>query len=106
MQFHTGFGDRGTDLRVANPLHLRRVIEQARCPLVLLHAGWPFYRDWPISPPSTPMSADLSLRSPLPPGIPPIIRDVLGMAPWGKVMFATDMFTMPEIFWLAARWGR
>jgi predicted TIM-barrel fold metal-dependent hydrolase len=23
-----------------------------------------------------------------------------------KVLFATDAFTMPEIYWLAARWGR
>jgi hypothetical protein len=22
------------------------------------------------------------------------------------VLYATDAFTMPEIFWLAARWGR
>ncbi len=35
-----------------------------------------------------------------------MLRDVLGMAPLSKVMFATDAFTMPEIFWLAARWGR
>ncbi len=35
-----------------------------------------------------------------------MLRDVLGMAPLSKVLFATDAFTMPEIFWLAARWGR
>jgi hypothetical protein len=35
-----------------------------------------------------------------------MLRDVLGMAPFSKVMFATDAFVMPEIFWLAARWGR
>jgi predicted TIM-barrel fold metal-dependent hydrolase len=35
-----------------------------------------------------------------------MLRDVLGMAPLSKVMFATDAFTMPEIYWLAARWGR
>ena len=35
-----------------------------------------------------------------------MLRDMLGMAPFSKLMFATDAFTMPEIFWLAARWGR
>lgn len=35
-----------------------------------------------------------------------MLRDVLGMAPLSKVMFATDAFTMPEIYWLAAKWGR
>ena len=28
------------------------------------------------------------------------------MAPLSKVLFATDAFTMPEIYWLAVRWGR
>jgi hypothetical protein len=28
------------------------------------------------------------------------------MAHFSKIMFATDAFVMPEIFWLAARWGR
>ena len=35
-----------------------------------------------------------------------MLREILGMAPFSKVLFATDAFTMPEIFWLAARWGR
>ena len=108
VQFHTGFGDRDADLRVANPLHLRRVIEQARCPLVLLHAGWPFYRELAhFAAIYANVWLDLSLAIPFATtGIPPMIREVLGMAPWSKVMFATDAFTMPEIFWLAARWGR
>ena len=29
-----------------------------------------------------------------------------GMAHHSKLLFATDAFTMPEIFWLAAKWGR
>ncbi|MEM7281180.1 MAG: amidohydrolase family protein [Pseudomonadota bacterium] len=45
IQIHTGFGDRDADLRQANPLHLRRLIEETRCQIVLLHAGWPFYRE-------------------------------------------------------------
>ena len=50
---------------------------------------------------------DLSLAVPFATtGIPTMLRDVLGMAPISKVMFATDAFTMPEIFWIAARWGR
>jgi hypothetical protein len=35
-----------------------------------------------------------------------MLRDILGMAPFSKVLFATDAFTMPEIYWVAARWGR
>lgn len=109
FQFHTGFGDRDADLRVANPLHLRRVIEHyPKAPLVLLHAGWPFYRELAhFAAIYANVWLDLSLAIPFATtGIPSMLRDVLGMAPFSKVMFATDAFTMPEIFWLAARWGR
>jgi predicted TIM-barrel fold metal-dependent hydrolase len=50
---------------------------------------------------------DLSLAVPFATvGIPAMLRDILGMAPFSKVLFATDAFTMPEIYWVAARWGR
>lgn len=108
LQIHTGFGDRDADLRLANPLHLRGLIERADCPLVLLHAGWPYYRELAHLAAIYPhVWLDLSLAIPFAAtGIPAMLRDVLGMAPLSKVMFATDAFTMPEIFWLAARWGR
>jgi predicted TIM-barrel fold metal-dependent hydrolase len=108
FQFHTGFGDSDADLRVVNPLHLRPIIEQVRCPLVLLHAGWPFYRELAHLAAIYPnVWLDLSLAIPFATtGIPTMLRDVLGMAPFSKIMFATDAFVMPEIFWLAARWGR
>jgi hypothetical protein len=108
VQFHTGFGDKDADLRQANPLHLRTVIERWPLPIVLLHAGWPFYRE------AAHLAAlyghvwlDLSLAIPFATtGIPAMLRQVLGMAPLSKILFATDAFTMPEIYWLAARWGR
>ena len=108
VQFHTGFGDGDADLRGSNPLHLRFVIEQTRCPLVLLHAGWPFYRELAHMAAIYPnVWLDLSLAVPFATtGIPTMLREVLGMAHLSKVLFATDAFTMPEIFWLAARWGR
>ncbi len=109
MQFHTGFGDRDADLRLANPLHLRPVIEgYPGVPLILLHAGWPFYQELAHLAAIYPnVWLDLSLAIPFATiGIPAMLRDVLGMAPFSKVLFATDAFSMPEIFWLAARWGR
>ena len=108
FQFHTGFGDSDADLRLANPLHLRPIIEQAQCPLVFLHAGWPFYRELAHLATIYPnVWLDLSLAIPFATaGIPTMLRDVLGMTHFSKIMFATDAFVMPEIFWLAARWGR
>lgn len=108
IQFHTGFGDSDADLRLANPLHLRPLIERTRCPIVLLHAGWPFYCETAhLAAIYGHVWIDLSLAIPFATtGIPAMLRAVLGMAPSSKIMFATDAFTMPEIFWLAARWGR
>ncbi|MCI0397331.1 MAG: amidohydrolase family protein, partial [Chloroflexi bacterium] len=108
LQFHTGFGDRDADLRQANPLHLRALIERTQTPLVLLHAGWPFYREAAhLAALYSHVWLDVSLAIPLATaGIPTMLGDILGLAPFSKVMLATDAFTMPEIFWLAARWGR
>ncbi len=109
FQFHTGFGDSDADLRAANPLHLRSVIEgYPDAPLVLLHAGWPFFREVTHLAAIYPnVWLDLSLAVPFATvGIPAMIRDILGMAPFSKVLFATDAFTMSEIYWVAARWGR
>ncbi|MFN3982937.1 MAG: amidohydrolase family protein, partial [Caldilinea sp.] len=93
----------------ANPLHLRSVIEAyPNTPLVLLHAGWPFFRELTHLTAIYPnVWMDLSLATPFATaGIPAMLRDILGMAPFSKVLFATDAFTMPEIYWMAARWGR
>ncbi len=108
VQFHTGFGDSDADLLGANPLLLRPLIEETEADIVLLHAGWPFYRETAHLASLYPnVWLDLSLAIPFATaGISGMLRDVLGMAPLSKVMFATDAFTMPEIYWLAAKWGR
>jgi hypothetical protein len=108
VQFHTGFGDSDADLQGANPLLLRPLIERTEAQIVLLHAGWPFYREAAhLASLYGHVWLDLSLAVPFATvGIPGMLRDVLGMAPLSKVMFATDAFTMPEIYWLAAKWGR
>lgn len=45
FQLHTGYGDRDIDLRAANPLELRPLLESGAAggvPLVLLHGAYPF----------------------------------------------------------------
>jgi predicted TIM-barrel fold metal-dependent hydrolase len=96
VQFHTGFGDSDADLRTANPLHLRAVIEKyPKVQLVLLHAGWPYYRELAhLAAIYGNVWMDLSLAVPFATtGIPTMMRDVLGMAPFSKIMFATDAVT-------------
>jgi hypothetical protein len=48
LQLHAGYGDRDLDLRTANPLELRGLLESGRAdgvPLVILHAAYPFVRE-------------------------------------------------------------
>src|SRR5258706_745260 len=45
VQFHTGYGDTDADLLMANPLHLRGVLEQRAyrgMPVVVLHGAYPY----------------------------------------------------------------
>jgi predicted TIM-barrel fold metal-dependent hydrolase len=50
---------------------------------------------------------DVSLAIPFVAGdIPALLSQVLGLTPTSKVLFSTDAYSIPEIFWIAARWGR
>lgn len=46
--FPISFGDKDLDLRMANPLHLRKLLEDkrfSRSRIVLLHASYPFSKE-------------------------------------------------------------
>ncbi|MHC5732068.1 MAG: amidohydrolase family protein, partial [Nostoc sp.] len=48
VQFHTGYGDPDLDLRLANPLNLRYLLELPQyrhVPIVLLHASYPYMQE-------------------------------------------------------------
>ncbi|MBI3732137.1 MAG: amidohydrolase family protein [Chloroflexi bacterium] len=50
---------------------------------------------------------DLSLAVPFAAGgIPTLIGQLLELAPTSKLMYASDAFSLPELYWLGARWGR
>jgi predicted TIM-barrel fold metal-dependent hydrolase len=111
VQFHTGFGDADLDLREANPLHLRPLLESGRytnVPFVLLHASYPYVRELGYLTAIYPnVYADVGLAIPhLAAEIPTMLRQLLGLAPTSKVVYSSDASQIPELFWLAARWGR
>jgi len=109
VQFHTGFGDNDLDLLTANPLHLRRHIERhRRVPFVLLHASYPYVREQGYLAAVHPnVHADLGLAVPyLAANIPAMLREAFALAPTSKLLFSTDAYSIPDIFWIAARWGR
>jgi predicted TIM-barrel fold metal-dependent hydrolase len=111
VQIHTGFGDADLDLREANPLHLRPLLESGRyanVPFVLLHASYPYVRELGyLAAIYANVYADVGLAIPhLAAEIPTMLRQLLGLTPSTKVVYSSDASQIPELFWLAARWGR
>ena len=111
IQFHTGFGDSDLDLRLSNPLHLRPLLEDEVCDgasVVLLHAGYPFVREagYLVSLYAN-VYVGLSLAIPFVHySMVSILGDLLGIAPWSKVLYGSDGFTIPELYWWGATHGK
>ncbi|HEX6484698.1 MAG TPA: hypothetical protein VF043_38115, partial [Ktedonobacteraceae bacterium] len=66
VQFHTGYGDTDADMLLANPLHLRAVLERREyraMPVVLLHEAIPIRGRELIWRQSTRMSTLISLMA-------------------------------------------
>jgi hypothetical protein len=111
VQFHTGFGDPDLDLRLANPLHLRPLFESAELRglrVVFLHC-YPFVREAGYLASVYPGAyVDLGLTVPYTSvhAMRTAMHEALHLAPITKVLLSSDAQRTPEIFWLAARWGR
>jgi hypothetical protein len=112
VQVHTGFGDPDLDLRLANPLCLRRVFEDRRfreVPVMLLHASYPFAREAGYLASVYPnVYLDLGLAVPFlsTSGMREAARMLLELAPTTKLLYSSDAHLYPELFYLGARWGR
>jgi uncharacterized protein len=111
VQFHTGLGDNDLDMLYANPLHMRPLFESNRykhVPFVLLHASYPYVRELGyLASLYSHVWMDLGLAIPFATvDIPSVWRQALSLAPISKVLFSTDAYSLPDIYWLAARWGR
>lgn len=108
VQFHVGYGDADADLRLANPLHLRSVLETPEyrgMPVVLLHACYPYTREGAYLA-ALYESAYLDLSY----GIPflgrgeqlAFTRAALDVAPVSKLLASTDGVGLPELHWMGA----
>ncbi|CAN1770514.1 Protein fluG [Linum perenne] len=112
MQIHTGFGDKDLDLRLANPLHLRAVLEDERfskCRLVILHASYPFSREAShLASVYSQVYLDFGLAVPKLSvhGMISSVKELLELAPIKKVMFSTDGYAFPETYYLGAKKAR
>jgi len=112
VQFHTGYGDTDADMLLANPLHLRAVLEEDKyrtMPVVLLHECYPYTRQGAYLA-TVYENAYLDLSY----GIPflgynemiEFTRAAFDVAPFSKLLYSSDGVGVPELHWMSALDGR
>ncbi len=112
VQFHTGFGDPDLDLRLANPLYMRSLLEDRRfrnAPIVLLHASYPYAQEAGYLASVYPqVYLDFGLAVPFlsVAGMRSTLQQLLELAPTSKLMYSSDAHNIPELYYLGAKWGR
>jgi predicted TIM-barrel fold metal-dependent hydrolase len=110
VQFHVAFGDDDADLRTANPLEMRALLTDPafrRVPFVLLHC-YPYVREAGyLAALYAHVYIDVSLAVPLTAhGCTAAFSEALELAPYSKLLFATDAHSLPELFYVGALHGR
>ncbi|HJT58930.1 MAG TPA: amidohydrolase family protein [Ktedonobacteraceae bacterium] len=112
VQFHTGYGDGDTDMRLGNPLHLRNVLERKdyqSMKVVLLHESYPYSQLGAYLAAIYPhVYFDLSYMIPFVDRLEMLAftRQALGVAPVSKLMYSSDGIHVPEMHWAGAIRGR
>jgi predicted TIM-barrel fold metal-dependent hydrolase len=106
LQLHTGFGDPDADLRRCDPLLLRGFIERAEptgVPIMLLHC-YPFHRGagyLAMAYPHVYLDVGLAANY-LGARAAAVVAESLELAPFGKILFSTDAWGLPELHYLGA----
>ncbi len=112
VQFHTGYGDNDTDMRLGNPLHLRPILQRSDyqpMPVVLLHESYPYTQLAAYLAAVYPNAyLDLSYTIPFVDRLEMVAftRQALSVAPASKLMYSTDGINVPEMHWAGALRGR
>ena len=112
IQFHTGYGDSDTDMRLGNPLHLRTVLERREywtMPIILLHESYPYCQFGAYLAAIYPhVYFDLSYTIPFVDKLEMLAftRQALGVAPASKLVYSSDGINVPEMHWASALRGR
>ena len=106
VQFHVGYGDSDVDLDRCNPLLLTpllRAIQPTGVPVMLLH-NYPYHREAGYLAQVFPhvyvdaglATHNLGLRAPT------LLAEALELAPYGKFLYSSDAFGLPELYYLGA----
>jgi uncharacterized protein len=110
IQLHTGFGDPDLDLRRADPLlatDFLAGLSGAGVPVVLLHC-YPFHRGGAFLAQAYPhVYLDLGLTVNYAGArAAAVLAEALELAPFGKVLYSSDAFGLPELAYLGSRLWR
>ena len=102
VQFHVGYGDADVDLHRGDPLlltDLLRATEPAGVPVMLLH-NYPFHRNAGfLAQVFGHVFVDVGLATHnLGQRSGALLRELLELAPFGKVLFSTDAFGLAELY--------
>jgi hypothetical protein len=106
VQFHVGYGDSDVDLHRCNPLLLTpllRAIEPTGVPVMLLH-NYPFHREAGYLAQvfgHVYVDAGLATHN-LGARAPALLAEALELAPYGKFLYSSDAFGLPELYYLGA----
>jgi hypothetical protein len=115
MQFHAGDGEApGVILRNQHPYYLEEVVRfekdgRLRMPKVIpIHAGYPLVGEaaW-LSHLYTNCYFEVSLMTPfIHQGLLARYLQIMEAVPLSKILFGSDTYNLPELYWLAVRWGK
>jgi uncharacterized protein len=106
VQFHVGYGDSDVDLHRGNPLLLTpllRAIRPTGVPVMLLH-NYPYHREAGYLAqvfPHVYVDAGLATHN-LGTRAPALLAEALELAPYGKFLYSSDAFGLPELYYLSA----
>ncbi|EOO03448.1 putative glutamine synthetase-like protein [Phaeoacremonium minimum UCRPA7] len=105
IQFHTGLGDNDITLTKSSPSHLQEFIRAyPEVPIVILHASYPFTREAGyLACVYANVYADIGEVFPFvsEDGQEHIVRQILELCPWSKILWSTDGHWFPETYLLA-----
>jgi predicted TIM-barrel fold metal-dependent hydrolase len=103
IQVHCGLGDPDETLRQADPAFLQPFLHQIRTPVVLLHC-YPYHRQAAYLAHAYPhvyLDVVLALNH-VGAAASTVLGEVLELAPFHKVLYSSDAYGLPELYFLGA----
>jgi predicted TIM-barrel fold metal-dependent hydrolase len=110
LQFHVGYGDPDLRLHRSDPALLTDflvAIQPLRTPVMLLHC-YPYHRQAGYLAavfPHVYMDLGLALNY-VGPRASALLAEALELTPFDKMLFSSDAFGLPELYYLGATWFR